>query len=113
LQKSLNTKVDCATFDEEIQRLKDLINQLASSGKEITVPIVQSGASISSKDLNEIKEAIKKVNEHEDKLKGLNFDQLVKKVNILTEEMTKKADKTDIMRLENDKAEKFYVENKV
>lgn len=112
LQKSLTGKVDCTTFDEELQRLKDLINQLASSGKEISAPIVQSGPSLSSKDLNDFKEAIKKVHEHDEKLKGLNFDSLLKKVSTLADEVAKKAEITDIMRLENDKSEKFFVENK-
>lgn len=40
LKKMLGDKVDCSLFDEEIERLKNLINQLASSGKEISAPIV-------------------------------------------------------------------------
>jgi hypothetical protein len=60
--------------------LKDLINQLASSGKEITAPIVQSGPNISSKELSDIKEAIKKVAEHEEKLKGFNADSIMKRL---------------------------------
>lgn len=34
----------------------------------------------------------------------------MKKLKFLEDELTKKAEKTDIMRLENDKAEKLYVE---
>ncbi len=110
LKKQMSNKTDCSAFDEEIQRLKDLINQLASSGKEISAPIVQSGPSLSSKELNEFKEALKKVAEHEEKLKGFNADTIMKKLKHLEEELSKKAEKTDIMRLENDKAEKLYVE---
>jgi hypothetical protein len=57
-----------------MEKLKDLINQLASSGKDIKVPIVQSGPSISSKELNEIREMMKKVAEHDEKLKSMNLD---------------------------------------
>ena len=34
----------------------------------------------------------------------------MKKLNALSEEVNKKADKTDIMRLESEKAEKLFVE---
>jgi hypothetical protein len=53
---------------------------LASSGKEIKAPIIQSGPSISTKELNEIREALKKVDEHDEKLKTLNLDQILKKI---------------------------------
>jgi hypothetical protein len=108
LKKLLNSKVDCSLFDEEMGRLKNLINQLASSGKEISTPIVQTGPSISSKELNDIREAIKKVAEHEEKFKNLNIDTLLKKLNQLQEDVHKT--RTDIMKLENDKAEKLNVE---
>jgi len=53
---------------------------------------------------------LKKVAEHDEKLKGINLESMMKKLKSLEEEMSKKADKGEIMRLENDKAEKFYVE---
>jgi hypothetical protein len=42
-----------------MEKMTNLINSLA--GKELKTPIVQSGPSISSKDLNDIKEAMKKI----------------------------------------------------
>ena len=60
--------------------------------------------------MNEIREIIKKVGEHEDKLKSLSLDSLTKKVNQLIEEMKGKADKGEIMRLESEKAEKISVD---
>jgi hypothetical protein len=53
---------------------------LASSGTEIKAPIVQTGPSLSSKELNEIKEMMKKVSELDEKMKGINIDQIMKKL---------------------------------
>ena len=105
----MGSKTDCLVFDEEIERIKNLINQLGSSGKEI-VPIVSSGPSMSSKDLNDIKDAMKKVWEHEEKLRGFNLESILKRLDKLHDEVNKKGDKTDIMRLESEKAEKLYVQ---
>jgi hypothetical protein len=55
LKTRMNGKIDCEMFDSEIQMIKDLINQLASSGKEITAPIISSGPSISTKELNDLR----------------------------------------------------------
>lgn len=65
-------------FDNEIDRLNNLINQLASSGKEISAPIV-TGPSFSTKEMNDIREAIKKVWEHEKRLEGFDMD-IIKKM---------------------------------
>ena len=54
---------------------------MANSGKEIKAPIIQSGPSISTKELNELRELIKKVAEHEEKLKG--YVDLEEKVRVL------------------------------
>lgn len=59
--------------------MRNLINSL--QGKDIKTPIVQSGPSITSKELNDIRECIKKVAEHDEKLKGLNLDAIMKKLN--------------------------------
>ena len=80
LKSLFGNKVDCSLFDAEIEALKNLINQLASSGKDIKAPIVQSGPSISSKELNDFREALKKVAEHEVKLKGLNLESILKRL---------------------------------
>ena len=40
LRALMNGKVDCEYFDEELEKLKDLIKQLASSGKEIKAPFI-------------------------------------------------------------------------
>lgn len=94
-------------FDAEMENLRNLINQLA--GKEIQVPN-SSGANISQKELADIKEAIKKVWEHEEKLKGIDLYGLMKKVEKIQEELKLKADKSDILRLDFDKADKSYVD---
>lgn len=92
-----------------------MINQMA--GKEVQAPIVQSGPSISTKEMNDIREAMKKIAEHTDKIaklekdmKGINIEQIMKRLNQLAEELKSKADKGDIFRLENEKAEKITVE---
>lgn len=51
---------------------------------------------------------MKKIAEHDEKLKHLNLEGILKKLNQLQEDMNKT--KTDIMKLENDKAEKLYVD---
>jgi hypothetical protein len=60
-----------------MENLRNLINQLA--GKEIQVPI-SNGPSLSHKELADMKEAIKKVWEHEEKLKGIDLHSLLKKL---------------------------------
>jgi hypothetical protein len=42
--------------------------------------------------------------------KGLNIESILKRLNALSEELKSKADKTDIFKLESEKAEKIYVE---
>jgi hypothetical protein len=78
-------------FYEEIDRLKDLINQMANSGLEVKVPVIQTGPSTT--EMGEIKEAIRKVAELEDKFKGMNIEPLVKQINGMKDEINKKADK--------------------
>jgi hypothetical protein len=51
---------------------------LASSGKDIKAPIIASGPSLSSKEINELRELVKKVNDHDEKLKNLNLDAILK-----------------------------------
>lgn len=120
LKKLLQNKIDCQVFDEEIEKIKNLINQLASSGKEIKAPIVQSGPQLSSRELNDMRETMRKVAEHEEKinklqldLKAINLDAIIKKLSALQEELKQKAEKTEILRLESEKAEKLYVEGEV
>lgn len=43
-------------------------------------------------------------------LKGINIESILKRLNQLSEELKAKADKTDILRLESEKAEKISVE---
>ena len=59
LKKLMGNKLDCSLFDEEMEKLKNLINSLA--GKDIKTPIISTGPSISSKELNDIRDAIKKI----------------------------------------------------
>ena len=109
LKTQMKDKVACSLFDDETEKLKNLINSLASNGGEIK-QLVPSGPSLSSKDLNEIKEVIKKVAEHEEKLQKMNLDALLKRLKSMEDDLKMKADKTDIFKLESDKAEKLYVE---
>jgi predicted nuclease with TOPRIM domain len=116
LKKQLGNKLDCALFDEEMDKMKNLINSLA--GKELKTPVIASGPSISSKELNNLREAIKKIQEHEEKinklqsdLKGINIESIIKRLNSLAEEVKTKADKTDIFKLESEKADKITVES--
>jgi methyl-accepting chemotaxis protein len=71
LKAKMGNKVDCLLFDEEIDRLKHLINAIGAKDGDIK-PIIPTGPSISSKELNDIRDALKKVAEHEEKLKGFN-----------------------------------------
>jgi hypothetical protein len=98
LKKLIKNSVDRGSFDEEIERLKNLINSLASSGVEIKAPLIQTGPSISSKDLADLRALVKKVAEHEEKIGGLNIniDQIIKKIGLLTDEVAKKADSVTV-----------------
>lgn len=80
LKAQMKNKLDCSLFDEEMDRFKNLINSLSSSDGEIKAPIIQSGPSISTKELNEIREALKKVAEHEEKFKLLSLDAILKRL---------------------------------
>lgn len=80
LQVKMSDKVDYNIFDEEINNFKLLFNQLASSGKEFIAPIVKTGPSISSKDLNDLKEAMKKITDLEAKVKGLSLEQILRRL---------------------------------
>jgi hypothetical protein len=63
----MKNKLDCSSFDDEIDRLKNLIISMAvTDGKP--VPVIQTGPSISTKEMNELKEMMKLVNQHEEKL---------------------------------------------
>jgi len=71
-------------FDAEMENLRNLINQMA--GKEIQVPL-SNGASLSHKELADIKDAIKKVWEHEEKLRGVDLHSLLKKIEKIQDEL--------------------------
>eukprot|EP00347_Sterkiella_histriomuscorum_P001908 403370209 len=89
LKKLMNQKTDQSLFDEEIDRLKNLLNQLASSDKDISAPIIQSGPSFSSKEMADIREAIKLVWQHEKRLEGFDFDKLKEKLSDLKSDIEK------------------------
>jgi hypothetical protein len=116
LKKLLSQKIDSSLFDEEIDKLKNLINSLA--GKELKTPIVQTGPSLSSKEISDFKEALKRIGEHEEKInklvndvKGINVEGIIKRINKLEEEMKTKAGKTDLFKLESEKADKITLES--
>src|SRR5438105_1692400 len=101
LKSTINNKLDCSDFDEEMDKLKALINSLASSKDGIKTPLVPTGPSLSTKEINDLKEALKKINEMEEKMK--NFDQIMKRLSKLEHEVEKldkeKADKKDLDKL--------------
>ena len=103
LKEMMKNKLDCTLFDEEMERLKAIINSLNSAGGD-PKPIIPTGPSLSTKEISDIREAIKKVWEHEDKLKNLNLDELFKKL----QELEKEVDdhKSDIKKLDKEKAKK-------
>lgn len=87
LEKGLHSKVDCETFDEEIQSLKSLIALLSSGGdnKQAITQVIQS--SMSSKELSKIKELAAKVQELEDMLNKLLRDMKTLNLNELREQI--------------------------
>lgn len=67
LKKMFATKIDCELFDTEINNLKALINQIASSGNsdiKMAPLAVSTGPQISTKELNEFREAARLANLH-------------------------------------------------
>ena len=112
LKKLIKNTVDVTSFEEEIERIKNLINQLASSGTEIRAPLIAQGPQMSSKDLADLRELVKKVADHEDRISGvtkrvtgheerisglnINIDQIIKKIGLLTDEVAKKADSATV-----------------
>ena len=68
LKELMKNKLDCSLFDEEMERMKNIINSLNSSGGD-PKPIIPTGPTLTSKEITDIREAIKKVWEHDDILK--------------------------------------------
>ncbi len=73
---------------------------------------------MSTKEINELRDALKKIAEHEEKiaklqteLKGINIEAIIKRLNHLSEELKSKADKSDIFKLESEKSDKITVES--
>lgn len=80
-------KVDVSLYDEEMDRIKNILNQIASSqgGK----PILPTGPTVTAKDLADLRECMRKLAEHDERLKAIN---------------------TELFKLDSDKAEKLFVE---
>ena len=106
----MKNKLDCSLFDEEMERLKNAINSLSSSSGD-PKPIIPTGPTLSSKEITDIREAIKKVWEHEDKLKNLNLDDLLKRLHEVEKDV--KENKHDIKKLDDEKMDKKKVKEKV
>lgn len=66
----LPDKVDCDTFDHEIEFLKELLNNLGS-GEKVDMQIPPPKPSISTKDANKLKEVMARIPEIEKLLKDL------------------------------------------
>jgi DNA-binding transcriptional MerR regulator len=93
--------VDSDAFDDEINNLKNLINSMGS-GDAPAAPI-STGPSISTKELNRLKELTNKIPELEDMLnkilkdlKGLNLGELKDKLKELEKLINEKADKDTV-----------------
>ena len=102
LQSSLANKLDCDLFDDEISMLKNLINSMGSGEPIVAAP---TGPSISTKDLNRIKELVEKIPGLEDilekiqkDLKQMNLGEIREKIKELFEVKAEKSDlqKTDV-----------------
>jgi hypothetical protein len=63
--------------------------------------------------MNEIREAIKKVYEHDEKLRLLNVDGILKRLQQLEHDIKDKADKSDIKKLDEHKADKKNVKEDI
>ncbi len=72
LRKMIKEAVTADVFDSEIENLKNLINSLGQTSGDGPKPIVQTGPSISTKELNELRDAMKRLKELEDRLKGFD-----------------------------------------
>jgi len=86
LKKLMSSKIENTLFEEELDKLKNLINSLA--GKELKTPLIQTGPSLSSKEISDFKDALKKIGEHEEKInkltndvKGINIESIIKRLN--------------------------------
>lgn len=109
----MKNKLDCSIFDEEMERLKTAINSINASSGGDPKPIIPTGPTISSKEMADIREAIKKVWEHEEKCKNLSLDEILKKLQELEKSLKDKADKHDIKKLDDEKADKKKVKEKI
>ena len=79
LKELLKNKLDCSLFDEKMERMKNIINSLNTLGGE-PKPIIPAGPSLSTKEITDMREAIKKVREHEEKFKNLSLNAILKKL---------------------------------
>lgn len=112
LKEMMKNKLDISIFDEEMERLKSIINSLNSSGGD-PKPLIPAGPSLSTKEITDIREAIKKVWEHEEKLKDLSLDHILKKLHELEKELKEKADEKDVKKLDKEKANKKKTKEKL
>lgn len=101
---TLKSKADLSYLNEEMERIKALINQLASSGKDIQVPLLPTGPQLSSSEIAELKGLLARVSALEDKTKNLDVDKIMKMLASLQEN---KADKADLDKFYKDLNAKF------
>ena len=111
LKEMMKNKLDCSLFDEEMERMKNIINSLNTSGGDPR-PIIPTGPSLSSKEITDFREAVKKVWEHDETLKGLNLDSILKRLEEVEKDVKEKADKTDVKKLDKEKADKKKTKEK-
>lgn len=71
IKDTLPDKVDCDTFDQEINYIKELLNQLMSDKKIDISQIPKPAAGMSTKDANKIKELSVKIPELENMIKDI------------------------------------------
>jgi hypothetical protein len=99
ITEKLNNKVDSDVFDDELNNLKAMIGNAGSGSGAV----VSSGPSISTKELNRLRELTNKIPELEEMLnkilkdlKALNLGELKDKLKELQRLISEKADKSEI-----------------
>lgn len=107
LKRLLKEKVDCDAFDEEIALLKQMIgNMVPGEAKAAPAP---TGPSISSKELNHIREMIAKIPGIEESLakilkdlKHLDLGEIREQLKALAKEVDQKTDKSESARMQTE-----------
>lgn len=117
LEDKITDKVGCEQFDQEINYLKQLINSMGKDGGDgPPAPLIPTGPSLSTKDMNQLKDMFDKfpkledmINELWDKFKNLDPDSLLERLKQIEEkldfhekELLEKAQRSDMVQAQKD-----------